>query len=80
MEAKVSIQTAEEKDILLIPGASVNYSSDGIFCYVLKDGVIEKRNIETGISDDEYIEYSYLLFLINSLNILVNARFSILET
>ena len=56
MEAKVSIQTAEEKDILLIPGASVNYSSDGIFCYVLKDGVIEKRNIETGISDDEYIQ------------------------
>ncbi len=56
MEAKVSVQTAEAKDILMIPSASVNYSSDGIFCYVLADGVIEKRTIETGISDDEYIQ------------------------
>lgn len=56
MEAKVAVQTAEEKDILLIPSASVNYSSDGIFCYVLADGIIEKRDIETGISDDEYIQ------------------------
>ena len=56
MEAKVSVQTAEEKGILLIPSASVNYSSDGIFCYVLADGVIEKREIETGISDDEFMQ------------------------
>ncbi|MBQ8527326.1 MAG: efflux RND transporter periplasmic adaptor subunit [Lachnospiraceae bacterium] len=56
MEAKVSVQTAEENDILVIPSASVNYSSDGIFCYVLADGIIEKREIETGISDDEYIQ------------------------
>ena len=56
MEAKVSVQTAEEKDILLIPSASVNYSSDGIFCYVLADGVIKKCDIETGISDDEFIQ------------------------
>nr|MBQ8253148.1 efflux RND transporter periplasmic adaptor subunit [Lachnospiraceae bacterium] len=56
MEAKVSVQTAEEEDILLIPSAGVNYSSDGIFCYILSDGVIEKREIETGISDDEYIQ------------------------
>jgi len=56
MEAKVSVQTAEESDILIIPGASVNYSSDGIFCYVLVDGIIEKREIVTGISDDEFIQ------------------------
>ncbi len=56
MEAKVSVQTAEESDILLIPSAAVNYSSDGVFCYVLADGVIEKKEIETGISDDEYIQ------------------------
>lgn len=56
MEAKVSVHTAEEKDILLIPSASVNYSSEGIFCYVLADGKIEKREIETGISDEEFIQ------------------------
>lgn len=55
-EAKVSVHTAEEKGILLIPSASVNYSSDGIFCYVLADGKIEKREIETGISDEEFIQ------------------------
>lgn len=52
MEAKVSIEVAEEKDIILIPNACVNYSSEGIFCYVVLDGVIEKRDITTGISDD----------------------------
>ncbi len=56
MDAKVSVQTAEEKDILIIPSASVNYSSKGVFCYVLADGIIEKREIETGISDDEFIQ------------------------
>lgn len=56
MEAKVSVQTAEETGILVIPSVGVNYSSDGIFCYVLVDGMIEKREIETGISDEEYIQ------------------------
>ena len=56
MEAKVSVHTAEEKGILLIPSASVNYSSNGIFCYVLADGKIEKREIEIGISDEEFMQ------------------------
>ena len=51
-----TVQTAEEKDILLIPSVSVNYSSDGVFCYVLADGINEKREIETGISDEEFIQ------------------------
>lgn len=56
MEAKVSVQTAEESDVLIIPMSGMNYSSDGIFCYILADNVIEKRVIETGISDDEYVQ------------------------
>lgn len=56
MEAKVSVQTAEESDVLIIPAAGVNYSSEGIFCYILADGMIEKREIETGLSDDEYVQ------------------------
>lgn len=56
VEAKVSIQTAEEKNVLLVPIAAVNYASDGVFCYVAEDGVLVKKEVETGISSDEYIQ------------------------
>ncbi len=56
MEGKVSIQTAEESDILMIPSSCVNYSNTGVFCYVVSDGVIEKREIEIGISDAEFMQ------------------------
>lgn len=56
LEAKVSIESAEEKDILMIPMTCVNYSSDGVFCYAVVDGKIKRCNLQTGVSDNTYIQ------------------------
>jgi RND family efflux transporter MFP subunit len=56
LEAKVSIETAEEEGALLVPASSVNYASDGVFCYIVEDGKLARRQITTGISDDTYIQ------------------------
>ncbi len=55
-EGKVTVQTADKKDIVLIPMVCLNYSSDSTFVYVVRDGKLEKAVVETGISDDEMIE------------------------
>ena len=55
-EGKVTIETAEKKDIVLIPMVCLNYSSDSTFVYLIKDGKLTKSEVETGISDDEMIE------------------------
>lgn len=56
VEAKVSIQAAEAKDVPLLPVEVVNIGKDGSFCYVIEDGVITKKNIETGITSGSYVE------------------------
>ena len=44
------------EDVLVLPAEVVNIGKQGSFCYVLEDGVIAKKNIETGLSSDDYIE------------------------
>ena len=56
VEAKVTVQAASADNVLLVPVEAVNIGNDGSFCYVLRDGVITKQTIETGISSDEYME------------------------
>ncbi len=36
--------------MVTLPAGVVNIGKDGSFCYVLKDGVITKQDITTGIS------------------------------
>ncbi|MCR5337858.1 MAG: efflux RND transporter periplasmic adaptor subunit [Lachnospiraceae bacterium] len=55
-EAKVTIDTAEKKDIILIPMVCLNYASDSTFCYVVRDKKLEKVTVTCGISNDELIE------------------------
>lgn len=56
VEAKVTVQAASADNVLVVPVEAVNIGNDGSFCYVLRDGVIAKQTIETGISSDEYME------------------------
>lgn len=56
VDAKVSIQAAQAKDAPLLPVEVVNIGKDGSFCYIVKDGVIQKQNIETGVTSDSYVE------------------------
>lgn len=56
IEGKVNIQTAEVKDAVLIPMECINADTEGDFCYVVENGVIVRKNVEIGISSDEYSE------------------------
>lgn len=56
VEAKVTIEAAEAKDVTVLPLEVVNIGKDGSFCYVVEDGVITKKNIETGVSSDSHVE------------------------
>lgn len=56
VDAKVTIQADSANDVLILPAEVVNIGKEGSFCYVLENGVITRRNIETGISSDEYVE------------------------
>lgn len=56
VEGKVVIEVAKKEQTIAIPLACVNYSTNGTFCYVLEDGKIAKKNIEIGITSDEYAE------------------------
>lgn len=56
VEAKVSIETDTAKDVVCVPASAVNTATDSTFCYVLKNGVITKQNITTGVTASDYIE------------------------
>lgn len=56
VDAKVTIQANKAENVLVLPAEVVNIGKQGSFCYVLEDGVIAKKNIETGLSSDDYIE------------------------
>lgn len=56
VEAKVSIQAAEAVKVPVVPVEVVNTGNEGSFCYIVKDGVVAKQIVETGVSSDSYIE------------------------
>lgn len=56
VEAKVSITTASVKDVIMVPINAVNTGKDSTFCYIVENGVIVKKDVETGVSSTEYME------------------------
>jgi len=54
IEGKVSIETAALSDILLVPIECINSDTTGDFCLVVEDGSIVRKDVELGISSDEY--------------------------
>jgi len=56
VDAKVIVQGEQAKNALLVPVEVINEGNDGSFCYVVEDGVIVKREVETGLSSDDFIE------------------------
>ena len=56
VEAKVSIQAAEAVQVPVVPVEVVNTGNEGSFCYIVKEGVVAKQIVETGVSSDSYIE------------------------
>lgn len=56
VEGKASIHTAQSEGTVLVPYEAVNTDKDGDFCYLVKDGIIVKQRIVTGISDEIAVE------------------------
>ena len=56
VDAKVKIYAEKAEDVVTVPAGVVNIGKDGSFCYVLKDGVITKQDITTGISSEDSVE------------------------
>ena len=56
VEANVKIESHKAENVVMVPIESVNIGKEGSFVYVVKDGIVEIRNVETGISSAEFME------------------------
>lgn len=56
VEAKVTIEGQKTEDAVLVPIEAVNIGKNGSFVYIVNNGIVEVRNVETGISSTEYME------------------------
>ena len=56
VDAKVKIYAEKAEDVVTLPAGVVNIGKDGSFCYILKDGVITRQDITTGISSEDTVE------------------------
>jgi len=56
VEAKAAILGKKAENVLMVPAEVINNGMDGSFCYVVKDGTIVMKKVETGISSDNYVE------------------------
>ena len=56
VDAKVKIYAEKAEDVVTLPAGVVNIGKAGSFCYVLKDGVITRQDITTGISSEDVVE------------------------
>lgn len=56
VEAKVKIQGAIAENAVAVPIEAVNVGRDGSFVYIVENGVMAIRNVETGISSMELVE------------------------
>ncbi len=53
VEAKVVVNCAEAKDVVTLPIECINTDQSGDFVYVVKNGVLTRKDVKVGISSDE---------------------------
>lgn len=56
VEAKARIQGAVAEDAVAVPIEAVNVGRDGSFVYIVENGVLAVRNVETGIASMDLVE------------------------
>lgn len=56
MNAKVDVVVEELQDVLYVPVQSIEVEDDVHFCYVNTGSRLERREIKTGLFNDEFIE------------------------
>lgn len=52
IEAKMKLLIGQAEDALVIPITTISYDVDGSYVLVVKDGLLEKRYVELGLSDE----------------------------
>lgn len=56
VEAKVTIEGPKAENVVMVPVEAVNIGKDGSFVNIVNNGVIERREVETGIASIEMME------------------------
>ena len=56
VEAKIAIHTAKAQQVLLAPGNAVNTDVEGEFVYVIENGLVIRKAVQTGISSGMNVE------------------------
>lgn len=56
LEAKVKVEGHRSENVLNVPVEAVNTGKDGSFCYIVENGVVAKREVETGLASANFIE------------------------
>lgn len=56
VEAKVAIEGEKAENAVMVPIEAVNIGKEGSFVYIVNNGIVEMRDVETGISSAEYME------------------------
>ncbi len=56
LEAKVTVSGHKVENVLVVPAEAVNTGQEGTFCYVVEEGVVVKKPVETGLSSVMYVE------------------------
>lgn len=56
IEGRVTIYSQKAENVLTVPFSAVNTDQNGDFCYVIADGVVEKRQIKVGLTSEDKME------------------------
>lgn len=56
VDAKVKIEGVKAENVVTVPIEAVNVGKEGSFVYVVEDGILGIRDVETGISSAEAVE------------------------
>ncbi len=56
LDAKLTVHTSSVQDALLIPVEAINADRDGDFLYVVEDGIVVRKPVVCGISNDTHTE------------------------
>lgn len=56
IEGKATIYAEKAENVPVVPFAAVNTDQNGDFCYIIKDGVVERRQIKIGLTSEDCME------------------------
>lgn len=56
LEANVKVNGHKEENVIVVPLEAVNTGKDGNFCYIVEDGIVVKKEVETGLASATMVE------------------------